>query len=342
MRKTSSSRPRRGKDFRALALLLAVVSGSASRADDPGRDLPATDGRQPFVVTGYLPWYRAAEWSPDTIGPVTDLIFYGVRLRPDGRLNTDTLTPAVMERLHAARRANGCRILLCVGGGGQSEGFDVASASETARVRLSTSLAELCRTHGLNGIDFDWEYPRGDRELQAFARLLAETKRRLGEGGMVSVAQSPWRDFGEEVYRTVDRVHVMSYNHRHPQAQMEKSRQDIERMLGYGCPARKLVLGVPFYGRNARGRTKTFDDLAEFGRLDPAADMLLGYAYNGRETVRAKTRYALEQSLAGIMVWELGQDVTDPDVSLLHGIELELSESSRLPGRRPRESVTTN
>jgi GH18 family chitinase len=207
---------------------------------------------------------------------------------------------------------------------------------------LCASLVELCRTHDLNGIDFDWEYPEGEEQLARFAHLLADTKRRLGEEGVVSIAQSPWRDFGEAVYRTVDRVHVMSYNHRHPQARIEKSREDIERMLGYGCPVGKLVLGVPFYGRNARGRTKTFEELADFGRLDPAADMFLGYAFNGRETVRAKTRYALEQTLAGIMIWELGQDVTDPDVSLLRGIELEVSEHLPPARRSPQETATTN
>lgn len=319
---------------RATSLLIAAVVSARAAADDA-----AAADESSFIVSGYLPWYRTADWSPEAIGPVTDLIFFGVGLHADGRLNAEALTNDVADRLHAARRANGCRLLLCVGGGGRSEGFNVATADETSRDRLCASLVELCRTHELDGVDFDWEYPKGDRQLQALSQVLSDTKERLGANSVVSVAQSPWHDFGVGVYRAVDRVHVMSYNHRHPQARFEESRRDIERMLSYGCPAGKLVLGLPFYGRNVRGRTKTFEELAGFGRLNPQADMLLGYAFNGRETVRAKTRYALEQNLGGIMVWELGQDVTDPEVSLLRAIELELREHSESVGRRPASAT---
>ena len=315
---------RRGATGLTTMLVIAICLTLPASADDqPAVDANETD-RSSFVVTGYLPWYRAETWSPESIGPVTDLIYFGVRLHADGRLNADTLNAAALERLTAARRASGCRLLLCVGGGDRSEGFVAASADDASRQRLCDSLVTLCRAHEFHGIDFDWEYPEGAQQLRSFAQLLAETKRRLGENSVVSVAQSPWRDFGKEIYRIVDRVHVMSYNHRHPQARFEESQRDIERMLGYGCPADKLVLGVPFYGRNAGGRTKTFRELVGFGRLDPEADILLGYAFNGRATVRAKTRYALEQDLGGIMIWELGQDARESDTSLLRGIELEL------------------
>lgn len=314
------------KDRVSVALWFGLVLATPVRAADRPAEPEAE--QHEFIVSGYLPWYRVKEWSPATIGPVTDLIFFGVRLDRDGRINAETLSADVVERLAAARSASGCRLLLCVGGGGRSEGFAAATASASARRRLCDSLAELCRRHEIQGVDFDWEYPEGDQQLRSFAQLLVETKRCLGEGGIVSVAQSPWHDFGREVYAAVDRVNVMSYNHRHPQARLDESRRDVERMLGYGCAAEKLVLGVPFYGRNARGHTRTFAELAGFGRLDPSSDMFLGYAFNGRKTVRAKTRYAVERNLGGVMVWELGQDAADPDVSLLHGIELELRDQT--------------
>ena len=42
-----------------------------------------------------------------------------------------------------------------------------------------------------------------------------------------------------------------------------------------------------------------------------------GYWINGPRTVQRKTKWALEAGLAGIMVWECGQDSFDPDKSLL-------------------------
>ena len=41
--------------------------------------------------------------------------------------------------------------------------------------------------------------------------------------------------------------------------------------------------------------------------------------YNGVDTIAAKTRYARE-NLGGIMIWELTQDTSDPDRSLLRTI----------------------
>ena len=50
------------------------------------------------------------------------------------------------------------------------------------------------------------------------------------------------------------------------------------------------------------------------------------FAFNGRSTIKAKTRYAHQQGLTGIMIWELGQDTTDEKTSLLGAIGEVLNE----------------
>ena len=42
--------------------------------------------------------------------------------------------------------------------------------------------------------------------------------------------------------------------------------------------------------------------------------------YNGVDTITEKTLYAKE-NLGGIMIWELTQDTSDPDRSLLQAID---------------------
>jgi len=178
---------------------------------------------------------------------------------------------------------------------------------------------------GFDGIDFDWEYPAGATQLADYRRLIDESRAQLGKRRQISVAQSPWRDFGRGVYDAVDRVHVMSYNHKHPHARLMDARIDIERMLNYGCPREKLVLGVPFYGRNQRGSSRTYAEIVQSKGFAAGLDLVDGYAFNGRRTLQQKTRYALTAGLAGLMIWEVGQDATDPEHSLLRAIGSQLA-----------------
>ena len=80
-----------------------------------------------------------------------------------------------------------------------------------------------------------------------------------------------------------------------------------------GLPAHKVVLGLPFYARPS---------WADYGAVLASVPEASGrdhVSYNGMDTVREKTRYALE-TLGGVMVWELTQDTSDRSKSLLHAI----------------------
>ena len=59
-------------------------------------------------------------------------------------------------------------------------------------------------------------------------------------------------------------------------------------------------------------------------------DEIAGYYFNSPQTVSKKTRLAIDKDLAGVMIWELGQDTQD-DVSLLRAIH------EALPKLRPRK-----
>jgi GH18 family chitinase len=57
----------------------------------------------------------------------------------------------------------------------------------------------------------------------------------------------------------------------------------------------------------------------------PAADVdeVDGVYFNGRSTIERKTKFARDNKLASMMVWELGQDVRD-NTSLLRAISRAL------------------
>lgn len=286
------------------------------------------DATQPKVgvVVGYLPHYRIAGWSVDQLGPVTDLVFFGIKLGPDGRLITDELTADSLRKLQEAKRRSHCRLLICVGGWERSQAFAAVVSDATKRKRFISELIKFCRDKEFDGVDFDWEHPRGSVQLLAYAQLLSEAAESMHPHRLlVTVAQASWQDLGKEVYDVVDRVHLMSYDHTFPQATLAKSTADVERILKQGCPAQKVALGIPFYGRNKDGAAKTYAELTKLREFSSTSDEVDGYAFNGTATIAAKVRFASRHKLAGIMIWELGQDASDIDQSLL----LEFSRARR-------------
>lgn len=301
---------------RALTVLLAVHGLSHASAEDARSRSP--------VVVGYLPHYRIPNWSADRLVPVSDLIFFGIKPAADGGLITVNLNAESLKKIQRTKTVSNCRLLICVGGWQRSQAFAEVSADRDKRRSFIDELLSLCLDKGFDGVDFDWEHPHGQDQLRSYAQLLSEASKSLHTRKLlVTVAQASWQDLGKEVYATVDRVHLMSYDHTFPQATLGKSKADVERILGQGCPARKLALGLPFYGRNKHGEAKSYADLAHNRTIPSATDEIDGYAFNGKATIAQKVRLAMHYKLAGIMIWELGQDSSDAHESLLRPIRME-------------------
>ena len=300
-----------------LALVVGVLSATAIKAH-------AEKEPSPFVVAGYLPHYRVSEATPEALEPLTDLIYFGITPPAGGTLAEEAVAPAILRKLQEIKRSNGCRLLLCMGGWNRSAGFAGVAAREDLRTKLVRELLKFCRENGFDGIDFDWEHPQGSRELASYQALLAEAREIFRPAGLlVTVAQAGWQDLGAPAYRAVDRVHLMSYDHDYPQATLEKARRDLEQVIRWGCPPEKLALGIPFYGRNKKRASLSYRQLVSGHQSPPGGDEIKGYAFNGPVTILEKVRQARQKKLAGIMIWETGQDDPRREFSLLHAIGRE-------------------
>jgi len=294
-----------------LALILSVSFPAAGHA---GADNP----RDSFVVAGYLPHYRVAQVAPESLKPLTDLIYFGLTPPAGGKLDEMPVAPAVLKKLQEIKRITGCRLLLCVGGWNRSEGFARVASKANLRKQLVAELMAFCRNNRFDGIDFDWEHPQGLEELASYQSLLTDARKSFGPVDLlVTVAQASWQNLGKPAYTAVDRVHLMSYDHDYPQATLEKSRMDVTRLISWGCPPGKVALGLPFYGRNKARESHPYRQLAANRRPPPDRDEINGYAFNGPSTLARKIRHARERKLAGIMIWEAGQDDPREEFSLL-------------------------
>ena len=124
----------------------------------------------------------------------------------------------------------------------------------------------------------------------------------------MTIAQAGWQNLGTKAYQSVDRVHLMAYDHDFPQATFDKAKADVDRLVEAGCPRSKIVLGLPFYGRKKDGEAKTFAQLAASPTFNDDVSVVDGFAFNGPMLIARKVQFAKQQGLGGIMVWELGQD----------------------------------
>eukprot|EP00293_Proteomonas_sulcata_P000171 CAMPEP_0184323560 /NCGR_PEP_ID=MMETSP1049-20130417/130974_1 /TAXON_ID=77928 /ORGANISM="Proteomonas sulcata, Strain CCMP704" /LENGTH=86 /DNA_ID=CAMNT_0026645107 /DNA_START=1 /DNA_END=257 /DNA_ORIENTATION=+ len=71
-------------------------------------------------------------------------------------------------------------------------------------------------------------------------------------------------------------------------------------------------MGLPFYSRSTRtGDWKTYEDLIKmYGKkLTKSTDEIDEHYFNGYKMIQKKTRYALQNGLGGVMIWEVGQDI---------------------------------
>ncbi len=110
----------------------------------------------------------------------------------------------------------------------------------------------------------------------------------------------------------------MAYDHSGKHSTFEGATNDVRRLLDAGVPAKKLIVGLPFYGRDPtqRERTMAYHDILTRWNPAPDVDEIGGLYFNGPDTLRRKIGFVRAKGLGGVMIWEIGQDAPG-DSSLL-------------------------
>ena len=277
-------------------LAAALLAAPPPQADD-------------FVVAGYLPDYRLAGYDLDRAAGVTDLILFSAEPTAAGGLDLSRLDDAPWAEIAAWKTRRRVRVLLAVGGWGRGDAFAELAASSGARSAFAVRAVRVCLDRRLDGVDLDWEHPRGDRQAEGYAALVRDLAAAFAPHGLlVSVTVAPAQSHPAGGFAAADRVQVMAYDRDGRHATFAGAEASIAALLEAGVPAEKLVLGLPFYGRGVddRRRTATYAELCETGV--PDGDERDGLFFNGPATIRRKVAFAREAGLAGVMAWELGQD----------------------------------
>jgi chitinase len=244
-----------------------------------------------------------------------------------------------------------------------------------------------------DGIDIDWEYPNACGLIcdksgpDGLSRVLAALRSSLGPAALVTaaVAADPGK-LGRADYasaaRSANWLSAMTYDyfgtsadggggsgdsadqHRtEPQSPLTSypgiprptanTTSTIDELLGFGVPAAKLLLGIPFYGRGWNGVSSDqvgatasgpangkyepgLEDYEVLAKRCPPTGTVGGtaiahcgsqwWSYDTPDTIKAKMAYARSRALGGAFAWELSGDTLD--AVLLKAVASGLSPES--------------
>lgn len=240
-----------------------------------------------FLIIGYV-FSKDAVLNPhDIAAEKLSRINYAFANLQNGRVVEgfahDAENFAVLNSLKA--RNPDLKILVSVGGWTWSGAFSDAALTKASRKVFIDSAVAFVEKYQLDGLDVDWEYPgligNGNvfrpEDKQNYTALLQELRhafnheqKRLHRHLYTSVATGANPNFAAhtelaKVARAVDTVNLMSYDYYEPtddkiaghHAPLFTNPSDpkhisadasVKMYRANGVPAKKLVLGVPFYG----------------------------------------------------------------------------------------------
>jgi chitinase len=347
---------------------------------------------QQRVVAGYV-FPRNAVLQPGQIDAHSlSRINFAFANIEGGRMVVGAPTDAQnLALLTALRHDNpALTVLVSVGGWLWSANFSDVSLTAQSRGIFIQSVMDYLKKYDLDGLDVDWEYPgmKGaghpfrSEDAQNFTLLLKELRERFDEETRknkkrlcLTIAVGAFDEFiahteMDKVQRYVDTVNLMTYdsyeagsdaitgNHaplfEDPADPKKASADDVVRAFEKaGVPAKKLLLGVPFYGHmwgevedrnhglfqpgkpipNAyapyslvvgslldQGFIRYWDSTASAPYLfNP--DKHIFVSYEDAESLKAKCNFVLTHKLGGVMFWEY---FGDPSGELLGVIKQSL------------------
>ena len=233
--------------------ILSALMASCLAVTAAANPAPVAEGAGPFRVVGYLPDYRASDFDPVAARGVTDLVLFSAEPTSSGGLDLSRLKGMPWAKLRDFKTSEKARLILCVGGWGRSDRFAEVAASPEKRSAFARDAARACLDKGLDGIDLDWEHPGDAAQEAGYAGLLGDLHREFAPRKLaLSVTVAAWQKLPAEAFRAVDLVHLMAYDHTGRHSTFASARSDVRALTEAGVPPARIVLGLPFYGRDNR------------------------------------------------------------------------------------------
>lgn len=249
------------------------------------------------------------------------------------------------------------KVMLSIGGWGSGR-FSEMAADPKLRKSFAKDCARVMKEFDLDGIDIDWEYPSqgigaGISESAAdtynYTLLMHDLRKALGKKALLTLASSHsarYIDF-PSILPYISFVNVMTYDMGTPPYGLHNAlypseiggrnsvQAAIERHQKVGIPPTMITVGLPFYGRGAKGYKDYMDykdyvkacandstglkeqGLREMWDAEGQVPYLVNeegkpvYTLENARSLRLKCAWIKEHDFLGGMYWEYSCD--DPE-----------------------------
>jgi len=324
-------------------------------------------------VAYYAAWNQWGHMPASAVdySALSHVIHFAAVPNGDGTLDGESngVTPQHSADVVARAHAAGCKVLISVGGAGSAPGFRSACAAQNLPAFIQ-NIVIFMSSRGYDGVDLDWE-PLEAADATLFTNLTNGLRAALD-----GIAPRPWLtaavatqpDLLADLQHQFDQIHLMTYDlagpwpgwvtwfnapvadggYRFPSTNkpVPSAEGMLNTFLGAGIDARKLAIGIDFYGRVWSGGAGTstggatlprqswttaptmtyqayhqimtnhyqpqrhhWDDAAQAAYLsiDNAGSANDKFiTYDDPTACRAKVGYSTRRGLGGVMIFELG------------------------------------
>ena len=317
---------------KTVPIILGILILTGSAGFEFGPTIQTVSAEPSKRVVGYFPYWESGDVDSIEYSKVTDIIYFHIWPNQDGTLDTSAINVNDLNTISSNAHASGVNVLIAVGGWGVSDEFPAMVADSTARENFVSNIVQYVSDNNLDGVDIDWETQINQEKIEKQDLLLADLSNALHPlGKSVTVAvNGEIAELQSSASGSVDWVNVMAYDMNWGSAEhstFDDSVVALQRYEAEGIPKDKLVLGIPFYGRDDNTNAIKYEEIVSNCNPLPTENYCNGYFFNGIDMAQQKTQYVLDNSYEGIMIWNLGQDTYD-QTSLLTAINLVLGGQS--------------
>ena len=244
------------------------------------------------LFIGYYPdwgkWHKPA-YTVDKVPyeKLTHVLWSFITPNTDGTLHGDAADdPSALDEMVAFAHAADTKVIVSLGGGGQSENFVPVASNDALRQKFIGNLVDFVKAHNLDGLDMDWEWeynPVPAADTIAYNKLLTELREALPKDKSLSAALPCSQYYGkwftpEVLVKNLDWFGFMTYDmtgdwdekamfdsplYPHEGYTTWSWQETLEYWSKRGVPTKKMVFGIPSFGFEFKGATGPGSDFTK-------------------------------------------------------------------------------
>ncbi len=220
-----------------------------------------------FIVQGYYPCWAQKKYPPETIAFNYLTHLSHAFVYPDSKGNL--IIPKNFKRSVAEiAHKNGCKILVCIGGGGKfSDHFREMVNSPVAVDNFVNKVSNFILKNDYDGLELDWEFPKSESDGRNLTSLLRKLRNSLGKKFTINLVINGTQYLGKwidvkSISDDLDYFVIMTYDyhgswsefsgHNAPFYPYPRSDSSVKEGIAFwrdkGVEPSKLIFGLPFFG----------------------------------------------------------------------------------------------